>query len=624
MRISKNILSLLLLILLSLLASSCTPKTIPKKILDCQPVLPICNQSKWDGLPLDTSRAMADQMGYHFRVLKVQDIDTEKDEYQFSFYDKNNGILTYSETGKNQMLKKGLMVEAMTIRPKDEILYLNGTNNPIGSVSIYGNKIYFASVPNSLTPEQIQEYKNDKRDGFVRIPPSQIIGRSRIYEADWDGKKITNEKILDFNSDFDSLYAWESHPAISPDGKILFFSSNRGGGENGAGFGGTDIWYSRKKADGNWEEPINCGDKINTACDEMTPFIGGKKTKNNRLYFASSGHASLGGYDIFRSDINWEDSSPFSKATNLRPPLNSRYDELFPTTNSDIDSLIYFSSNRINPENQNNKKTDFDIYVKYKHWVREIEYGSGIPEEDFIVEGEIELAEDEILISEPDEIINPEPTIISGNIQSEDGETIADASIRAKTIATGEIQNEIKSDEKGNYNLEIKIKEDTEVIAESSGYFFDSHVITKEELENNQKINVDLKLPVSLVLRINFPYDNSDSPYEFTLDSKGVQTQKTFLMELANLANNIKKSKNIKEIILVGHTDFIGSNFYNDELGLERVRFILDYLVKAGIDEKLFNYRSAGKREMLDRTEGESDEIYRKRLRRVTIEKIYK
>ena len=612
MRISKNILSLLLL---SLLASSCTPKTIPNKILDCEPVLPICNQSKWDGLPLDTSRAMANQLGYHYRILNVENINTEKDEYQFSFYDKNNGILTYSETGKQQMLKGGLMVEAMTIRPKEDILYLNGTNNPIGSVSIYGNKIYFASVPNSLIPEQIQEYKNDKRDGFVRIPPSQIIGRSRIYEADWDGKNIKNQKLINFSSDLDSLYAWESHPAILPDGKVLFFSSNRGGGEGGAGFGGTDIWYSRKGADGSWGEPINCGDLVNTACDEMTPFIDGKK---NRLYFASSGHASLGGYDIFRSDIApefWGKDSPFSEPVNLRPPLNSKYDELFPTTNSDIDSLLYFSSNRINSKNQNNQKTGFDIYVKYKHWVKEIEYGSEIAEEDFIIEGDLELTEDKIVIAEPDEIINPDPTQISGKVESEHGEIIEGAEIIVR-FNNGEIYKRVLSNSEGIYKFEIKNKNNIELVAQSPNYFFDKKDITNMSLENNPKLVINFILSDDLTLNYSFPYGESNS---FNPDER-----KELLNKLKLLVENIKNSKNIKQINIVGHTDYIGSNFYNDELGLKRVKFVVDYLVKAGIDEKLFNYRSAGKRELLDKINGETDEIYRKRLRRVTLEKVYK
>ncbi len=613
------------MILCCIFISSCAVKTTPKKILDCEPVLPICNQSEWDGLPLDTSRAMADHLGYHYRILKVENINTNGNEYQFSFGDSDDGVLTYSEKGEPQKLRHAIMVEAMTIRPKDKISYLDGTNTPIGSVSISGSKIYFASVPNSLTPQQIKDYRAKNKDGITRIPLSQMKGRSRIYEADWDDGKIKDKKMLAFASEFDSLYAWESHPAISPCGNILFFSSNRGGGEGGAGFGGTDIWYSRKDKSGGkgggWGEPINCGPEINTACNEMSPFVD---VKNNRLYFASSGHSSLGGYDIFRSDIDphfWEKDMPFSDAVNLRPPLNSPSDELFPTTNGDIDSLIYFSSNRKDKPLEN---SGFDIYVKYKHWVKGIEYGSKTPEEDFNPEGDIELAEDEIFIPVPDEVINPEPTIISGNIKSEDGSTLENANIKAKTIATGEIQDQTKSDEEGDYNLEIKVKEDIEIIAESPGYFFDSHVITKEQLEGNKEIKIEINLPVSLILRINFPYDNSDSPYEFTLDSLGTKTQKTFLMELENLSENIKNSENIKEIKLVGHTDYIGSNSYNDELALRRARFIVDYLVKNGIDENLFNYRSAGKREMLPKIDGESDEIYRKRLRRVTLEKVYK
>ena len=86
---------------------------------------------------------------------------------------------------------------------------------------------------------------------------------------------------------------WESQPSISPDGKDLYFVSNRPGGQ-----GKMDIWKSTLTPQGSFGEPINLGKTINTADDEMSPFI---HTDNQTLYFASKGHVGMGDFDLFLS-----------------------------------------------------------------------------------------------------------------------------------------------------------------------------------------------------------------------------------------------------------------------------------------------------------------------------------
>jgi len=76
------------------------------------------------------------------------------------------------------------------------------------------------------------------------------------------------------------------HPAISPDGKSLFFVSDKAGGQ-----GGTDIYVSRKQKD-RWSRPENLGEQINTDGHEGFPFMH----QNGKLYFCSKGHLGLGGW----------------------------------------------------------------------------------------------------------------------------------------------------------------------------------------------------------------------------------------------------------------------------------------------------------------------------------------
>jgi len=106
------------------------------------------------------------------------------------------------------------------------------------------------------------------------------------------------------------------HPAISADGKSLFFVSDKAGG-----LGGTDIYISKKEKN-RWSKPKNLGPKINTNGHEGFPFIH----QNGKLYFCSKGHLGLGGFDIFvtQLDKNGEWETP----TNLGTPINSPTDDI--------------------------------------------------------------------------------------------------------------------------------------------------------------------------------------------------------------------------------------------------------------------------------------------------------
>ena len=107
--------------------------------------------------------------------------------------------------------------------------------------------------------------------------------------------------------------AWESAPSLSPDKKELYFASNRPGG-----FGGSDIYVSRLLPNGRWGEPENLGPEINTAGEESCPFI---HADNQTLYFTSNGHLGYGGDDLFISKKQPKGS--WSRAVNLGYPINT-------------------------------------------------------------------------------------------------------------------------------------------------------------------------------------------------------------------------------------------------------------------------------------------------------------
>jgi outer membrane protein OmpA-like peptidoglycan-associated protein/tetratricopeptide (TPR) repeat protein len=139
--------------------------------------------------------------------------------------------------------------------------------------------------------------------GYDRFYSNSITGDGRlliIYMDDGgDGNLYYSQrkdtiwtKIKSVGKPINTIY-WQSHGFITPDGKTMYFASNKPGGE-----GELDIWYSEKKSSGKWSEPVNCGNVINTPYNEDTPFFD---QETGALLFSSVGHMSMGGYDVFRS-----------------------------------------------------------------------------------------------------------------------------------------------------------------------------------------------------------------------------------------------------------------------------------------------------------------------------------
>ncbi len=149
---------------------------------------------------------------------------------------------------------------------------------------------------------QLYLYKTDNYDGV-------------IYSSDYKNGKWTPVKKLNRNI---NTKFYESHAAVSADGKKLYFTSNREGGK-----GNLDIYVSEKDATGDWGPAVNLGPEINTPYNEDTPFI----TKNDSvLYYSSEGHNSMGGYDIFKSRRK---ASGWESPVNVGYPINTTDDDKF-------------------------------------------------------------------------------------------------------------------------------------------------------------------------------------------------------------------------------------------------------------------------------------------------------
>ena len=169
------------------------------------------------------------------------------------------------------------------------------------------------SLPGNINSNQNEGAQNISQDGqwliFTGCNFPEGHGSCDLYISYLtpDGWS-TPENMSDINTD-----AWESAPSLSPDKRDLYFASRQPDG-----FGGSDIYVSHRLQNGHWSPPENLGPTINTIGDEGTPFI---HADNQSLYFTSSGHPGYGGDDLFVTRKDPKGS--WGKPENLGYPINT-------------------------------------------------------------------------------------------------------------------------------------------------------------------------------------------------------------------------------------------------------------------------------------------------------------
>lgn len=342
--------------------------------------------------------------------------------------------------------------------------------------------------------------------------------------------------------------------ALSKDGSILYFTSDRPGG-----MGGTDIWYCEKQADGEWGEPKNCGSAINTPENEVFPTMG----SNNELYFSSTGHAGLGGLDLFSaagSRQNWK------QPVNLQPPFNSGYDDFYFT---ETEQGGYLSSDR--PGGQGGD----DIYSFVKP----------APEKP-----------------------KPAPLLVLTGIvyNAKDSSVIPGASIWLTDIALQ--QNWLKHTEPtGAALFLVQTRQQYLVEAAYPGFSTDSLSLqTADVLLHDDTLYAKLylhstPLPVRPLL-IDTPYKRGDSVVlqnlYYDLDKSNIRPDAALVLDrLVDVLNRFPTM----HISLGAHTDSRGSDAYNLELSRKRAASAVQYLVSKGISKSRLQSFGYGETQLLNR-----------------------
>jgi hypothetical protein len=190
----------------------------------------------------------------------------------------------------------------------------------VGDSSMGKHVIFSSSVPFSYPCDGMTFSSDYSTVYFTMIPKN--TRKEKIFMARFitngKGRKdlVEEDRPLDFCND---NYNY-SHPALSSDGNMMVFASDREGS-----FGGMDLFMS-KQAQGKWSVPENLGKLINTAGNEFFPFLD----QDNNLFFSSDGQPGYGGYDIYTCKFN---GSGWEKPVNLSDHINSDGDDIAFTIN---------------------------------------------------------------------------------------------------------------------------------------------------------------------------------------------------------------------------------------------------------------------------------------------------
>ena len=317
---------------------------------------------------------------------------------------------------------------------------------------------------------------------------------------------------------------WESAPSLSPDKRDLYFTSRRSGG-----YGGSDIYVSRRMPNGRWSMPQNLGPEINTIGDESAPFI---HADNQTLYFTSNGHLGYGGDDLFVSKKL--PGEKWSTAQNLGYPINTIENEgsIFIAANG---STAYYASDR------SDSRGGLDIYT-------------------------FELRED----------VRPARTLwVKGKVFDSDTKKGLPSAVELTDLSTKEVLSKVQTDETGNYLVTLPVGKDYAFNVNRKGYLFysENFPLSQKTADSTYHIDIPLepiKANATVVLKNIF----------FDVNSYKVKPEST--VELDQLVMLMKENPSLR-IQISGHTDNVGKPSDNLALSKNRANAVIQYLVSGGI-----------------------------------------
>ena len=448
-----------------------------------------------------------------------------------------------------EMKKKPLTIISKLFAP-----WLNeypGACNPVLSKN---DSVFIFTVKKGLQTRILCSYKSGSWERPMDIT-SQLGGYDRFYSNSitGDGKQLiifmddggdgnfyysTRKdtvwtKIKSMGRPVNTIY-WESSGFITPDGNALYFASNRPGGE-----GGFDIWSSKKLRNGDWSEPENLGNVINTPYDEESPFFD---VNTGTLLFSSNGYISIGGSDIFRSANR---NGIWSVPTGLPYAFNTVDDNVFFILNNNAPGFI---TSFYNPNN--NARNIYSV----------------------------------VALDPADKI-----TTAIGTVSLRDGMSIDPKQIKIllADLKKGTQIKEINLIDTSSFRFDI-VPGDYQIFISLQGYKTDTINLNVPLYFPGNYISVNSSLIPDRVSRGDF-LSIKNILFEFdsyTLNDEAISNLEILKSVLVNYPE--------LSIEIAGYTDAKGNSQYNNKLADNRAQAVIDYFTTSGISAARFVKKSFG------------------------------
>jgi peptidoglycan-associated lipoprotein len=398
-----------------------------------------------------------------------------------------------------------------------------------------------AALPQGINTENIN-------DGCVTFSPD---GKTMVFAKGNSGKRKGTEDVDLYISRYrnnawsepiplniNDPEAWDSSPSFSPDGRTLYFASNRRSrGRDRNSYGGTDIYSAQMDTRGRFSRVKNLGPDVNTAGNELFPYVA----EDMKLYFASDGHPGYGGLDLFVV----KRIAGKTVMENLGQPMNSNGD--------DFGIFLFRADRGFFTSNRDGGKGDDDIYT-------------------FVNE-------------------DPDLRVVNYYLQ---GVTYTTDSAGRKVLpntkvslidASGDVLQDFVTGNDGKFLFRVYENEDYNLMGETEGY------LVKRQTYTTKGKSVDPKTLKDLVTNITLDtllvLDKMQLEKVFVLENIYYAFGKADIRpdaakELDKLVQLLTDNPEI-QIELSSHTDSVDTESYNLDLSQRRAQSAVNYIIERGI-----------------------------------------
>ena len=471
----------------------------------------------------------------------VKNVSTEKDEY-LPMISPDNELIFYTRRGDERNLGElqSNVKEVFSVSQRPNVLTdfnMGAGLNPPFNTNEYNN---YGGVSLSL----------DNKEMFICACKEEVVQGQKYNNCDIyvtyfkrsgkGGYDYTWTPLKNLGTNINTNSGWEAQPTLSADGNTLYFATYRKASKL------TDIYYSKRKADGGWSLAKPVPGPINSEGHDKAPFL---HQDSETMYFVSqvsesrTGAGKAGNFDIFYS--RKDESSGWAKPKNLGYPINTESNEVGLVVSTD-GKLAYIATDK----GKNAQGVDLYYFELYE-------------------------------AARPQNVM-----FIKGNLKDDDGAPLKDAKLEITYRENGEaIEVNINGDD-GKFAAVINVDKPQDVLlsVKKKGYSFDTKVIEKSEIaaiKSSKKTfktdRLDMKIG-KLELGKSFTIENilfSTDSYDLTGDAKFV---------LKQFINFLKDNPSVS-VEIQGHTDDQGNDGKNMMLSKNRANATLDYLVSEGISK---------------------------------------